>query len=301
MNGNLAACGGELAPYEYYNTYTDPCGFTASDSFTPYVTSISPTSGSAGDIISIVGQGFSPVASENFVLLGEIECNVTESTNTSLTCVVGKGQAGSKTLWLHVLTGSVADTNGITFEYLVSVHTMDPITSGITAGIELSLTGDGFVNMQDAVFPSTSAGYSYSGYTSVLDGNCNSWKNKVIIGDNECEVTSFSQSMLNCVVPAGSAGSVDVTVTVYCDELNSTESYSTVYQEQFTYDSAMDPIITSVSPLSGSGRGGDMVTITGTGFINTADETTVMVSAILSIDFKVIFYASLILDRNLTM
>ncbi len=287
----MAACGGELVPYEYYNTYTDPCGFTASDSFTPNVTSISPTSGSAGDIISIVGQGFSPMASENFVLLGEIECNVTQSTNTSLTCVVGEGQAGSKPLWLHVLTGSVADSIGITFEYLVAIHTIDPITSGITAGIELSLTGDGFVNTQDTVFQSASAGYSYSGYTSVLDGSCNSWKNKVLIGDSECEITSFSQSMINCVVPAGSAGSVDVAVTVYCDELNSTESYSAVYQEQFTYDSALDPTILSVSPLSGSGRGGDTVTITGMGFINTADETTVMVSMIFSIGFKVIFYA----------
>ena len=210
-------------------------------------------------------------------MFGEIECNVTDAISTTITCTLGEGQTGVKELWLHVLTDSVAQTNGITLEYKISLSSVEPITSGTGGGIELTIMGDGFMSVNEEIVKSDSIGYTYSGYESVLNDNCNNWKNKVLVGDNECEITSFSQTLLKCVIPPGSAGTVNVTVTVYCEDVGSDESNSVVFDNQFTYDSGLDPTITAIVPSFGSGRGGETVTITGTGFPTSTDDITVMV------------------------
>ena len=267
-----------MPPYEYSSTYTNPCGFSTSDSLSPYVDSISPITASGGDTVTIAGDGFSTTASDNFVLFGEIECNVIQATNTSIDCILGNGIVGSKKLWLHVLTNSVAKTNGISLEYIVAVHSMEPSTSGTGGGIELTLAGDGFASISEKVIKSDNIGYTFSGYKSVLPSSCNSWKNKVLVGSEECKITSFSQALVKCVIPPGSEGSVNVELSVYCEDSGSTESYTTIFTDQFTYASALDPTITSISPTTGSGRGGETVTITGTGFPASTDEISVMVS-----------------------
>ena len=278
INNQMAACGGGLEPYEFTNSYNNPCGFTFNESSTPIVNSISPTKASNGDIITITGEGFGSDVADNFVLFGDIECNVTQVTDTSLTCVIGRGQAGMKKLWLHVLSGSVAKTDGISLEYKVSLLSVDPTSSGTKGGIEVTLMGDGFVgaDTEETALTDGSLRYSYSGYRSARN-NCNSWKNMVLIDEDECVINSASRTEIRCIVPAGTAGTVDVSVSVLCDDVNSTEEYNVSAIGLFTYHTGLDPTVASISPSSGSGRGGETVSIIGTNFPSSIDEITVMV------------------------
>ncbi len=246
---------------------------------TPVVNSISTTEATNGDVITINGADFSLIALDNFILFGEIECIVITATTTTITCSLGKGQAGLKQLWLHVLTGSVAQTNGITLEYKATLSSIYPITSGTQGGIELTIMGDGFVSANDDIVKSDSIGYTYSGHKTVLNNaGCSSWKNTVFVGDSECVISSFSGTLLRCVIPPG-MGSVDVTVTVYCDDIESTESYNTIFNSQFVYNSTLDATITAINPMTGSSKGGQTVVIIGTGFSASIEDIIVMVRA----------------------
>lgn len=209
---------------------------------------------------------------------------MTQATDNNIMCTLGKGQAGNKQLWIHVLSSSVAETNGITLEYTLTLQSIEPMLSGTGGGVEITITGDGFISSashSSETSTDNSFGYLFSGYKSVknIDG-CSSWKNKVLIGDKECEINSFSSTIIKCTVPpALSAGSFDITASVYCVDDGSTVSYdSAMFPTQFTYDNALQPTITSINPLTGSGRGGEMVSILGTGFTNVADDVTVQVS-----------------------
>jgi hypothetical protein len=73
-------------------------------------------------------------------------------------------------------------------------------------------------------------------------------------------VTSISSKLLKVVVPAGSAGVVDVTVT--SPDGSATSPISTA--DEYTYDPV--PAVTGASPHRGSTNGGNTVTISGTGF-----------------------------------
>ena len=70
--------------------------------------------------------------------------------------------------------------------------------------------------------------------------------------------TVISNTQIVATAPAGSAGTVDITVT------GPAGTSTTSAADQYTYIST--PTVTSVSPTSGPGGGGTTVTITGTGF-----------------------------------
>jgi hypothetical protein len=72
-------------------------------------------------------------------------------------------------------------------------------------------------------------------------------------------VTVNSATSITATSPAGSAGTVDVTVTT------AGGTSATSSSDQFTYLAA--PTVTGVSPSSGTTAGGTSVTITGTGFV----------------------------------
>ncbi|HEY2306943.1 MAG TPA: IPT/TIG domain-containing protein, partial [Streptosporangiaceae bacterium] len=75
-------------------------------------------------------------------------------------------------------------------------------------------------------------------------------------------VTFVSSTVLKATSPAGTAGTVDVTVTT----AGGTSALSAA--DQFKYRA--EPTVTGVSPASGPTAGGTVVTITGTGFTAAA-------------------------------
>jgi len=66
------------------------CTFEYSAEKTPNLTSISPSTGPGGTVITILGSGFSTVNEENSVQIGGITCVVLSSTSDNITCRAGK-------------------------------------------------------------------------------------------------------------------------------------------------------------------------------------------------------------------
>ncbi|KAK7010427.1 fibrocystin-L, partial [Biomphalaria glabrata] len=82
--------------------------------------------------------------------------------------------------------------------------------------------------------------------------------NEVQVGNSTCSMQTSTESKITCVVGSGSAGSVQVSVSVKGKGL-------AIRPALFTYTET----ILSMLPLSGSAGGGTLLTITGNGFINS--------------------------------
>ena len=229
-----------------------------------------------GDNITIQGNGFSTEMDNNFVMFGEVECTVTTATETMLQCTLGDGRAGPKPLYLHVFTAGLAKAENITLQLELSLTTIHPNSGSVQGGIKVMIRGSGFATSKGTPRGS-GLGYTYSRYQMAAAGDCKEWRDRVSIGGADCPITSSSGIQLVCVVPMGSDGAADVIATVYCADDGSTVEVSGSIADGFTYNPALVVTVTSISPTQGSGRGGDMVTIMGTGFSATAAENSVMV------------------------
>ena len=78
-------------------------------------------------------------------------------------------------------------------------------------------------------------------------------------GNNATSYTINSDTSITATSPAHAAGVADVVVT------NETGSSSTSSADHFSYEAL--PSVTGISPAAGTTNGGDVVTITGTGFV----------------------------------
>ncbi|MEM9494244.1 MAG: IPT/TIG domain-containing protein, partial [Myxococcota bacterium] len=123
----------------------------------------------------------------------------------------------------------------------LAITAISPQSAPLAGGIDITISGTGFVAEAGA--------------------------NTVVIGDRvSAEVTAMDSETLVARVPAGDAAGV-VTVQV----LNDNGSVSAA--DAFAY-SAM-PAITAITPDRADWRGGDLVTITGSGFAASAEPPVV--------------------------
>ena len=76
-------------------------------SVVPVISSLMPSSGTVGSVLTINGSGFSPTASDNVVYLGAVKASVTTSTTTDITVTVPAG-AGSLVPVTVAVNGFVA-------------------------------------------------------------------------------------------------------------------------------------------------------------------------------------------------
>ncbi|CAH1247131.1 PKHD1L1 [Branchiostoma lanceolatum] len=227
------------------------CGFSWAADRTPTVTSISPQQGTGGTEVTITGTGFSANCNDLRVRIGRSEdteegvaCTPSACTETSITCTAGSGGQGSQRVKVKVLPRGDdpgANPNGkasgdVSFTYLGGITSISPTTSGLGGGVPLTITGNGFADDDSPK-----------------------------VGENDCPVVSRSDTEIVCMVPFGSsAGAVDVTVSG-SDVLTSSD--------QFTYDEALSPIITTYSPEEITVAGGETLTLDGTGFGDSPELT----------------------------
>jgi hypothetical protein len=125
---------------------------------------------------------------------------------------------------------SSGSSDHFTYDATPSVTGITPVAGPIAGGTVVTITGTGFADASGASFA----------------GNASSF---TIVSDTSITATS----------PAGTAGTVDITVT------NETGTSSTSSADHFTYDST--PSVTGITPVAGPIAGGTVVTITGTGFV----------------------------------
>ena len=231
---------------------------STTDQFTyvagPTVSAITPQAGPVvgGTAVTITGTGFaaSGLGATTAVDFGTVVVNCTLAPSpctvnspTSLTVTSPAGSAG----WVDVTVTNVGGTSAISttdqFTYVAgpTVSAITPQAGPVLGGTAVTITGTGFAA-------------SGLGATTAVDFgtvvvNCT-------LAPSPCTVNS--PTSLTVTSPAGSAGSVDVTVT----NVGGTSAISTT--DQFTY--VAPPTVSAITPQAGPVAGGTAVTITGTGF-----------------------------------
>jgi hypothetical protein len=214
---------------------------SAVDQFTytaiPAVTSIAPAQGPAagGNTITLTGTG---LANATAVWFGTIRATIQSDSATQLVVTSPAGAAG--TVNVTVVTAGGTST-AVQYAYVaaptissVAVNGVTPATGPAAGGTTVTIKGANLANATAVYFGTTLA--------TIVVTNSNN--------DSQLTVTS----------PAGTAGTVDVTVWT----VGGTSVISAV--DQFTYIAA--PAVTGVSPTAGPAGGGTTVTITGTGLAN---------------------------------
>jgi len=208
---------------------------------------ISPSSGptAGGTTVTVTGVNLGGATSVRF---GTKSAAINSNTATS---VVVTAPAGSGAVNVVVTTPG-GSSNPLTYYYigLPSEFSLSPAAGPIAGGNAVTISGTGL-----------------------------STATQVAFGANSATPTVLSDSELSVAVPAGAAGSVEVTATTGG---GATDGLS------YTYLNA--PTITGFSPTSGPSTGGTQVTVTGTDL----DTTQTVILDGISASFVVLSSTSLI-------
>nr|XP_061786823.1 fibrocystin-L-like [Nerophis lumbriciformis] len=219
------------------------CGFEWSEDKTPVVSGISPSKGSVGlgTRLTVTGSGFGDQNAS--IMVGGAECVVEEVSADSQVCRLGSAGAGTVPVWINFPSlgrPRVAAGGVLNFTYQLIVSSFSPVSGSVAGGTLLTVMGFGF-----------------SGNASVA------------VGDAVCSVVQASHTELKCRTPAGTAGSHAVTVHLG----NMSEAASAA----FTYDLALTPQISGLSPLKTSVFGWRLLTILGSNLGDQANGSAVYV------------------------
>ena len=199
----------------------------------PILTSISPFVGSTlgSTQVTITGAGFSTVTHVKFGTTTAASFSVKSATQ--LVAVSPAHAAGTVAISVTTAAGTTPATSADTFKFVIPV----PVVAGV----------------------SPSSGPAAGGTTVTVSGSGLAGATTISFGASKGRTISCNAGGTQCTVktPSGTAGvSVNVQVTT------AGGVSAVVPADVFTYG----PIISSVSPPSGTTVGGTQVTITGTGF-----------------------------------
>lgn len=198
----------------------------------PVVASVTPDTATVagGTAVTIAGSGFVPGVVVSFGSVPATSVSV-NSTGTSLQVTSPAGTAGSVDITVTSPAGtSVASINDLFAYGAPVVNSIAPDAGVLAGGNDVIVAGNGFVPGVTVYF-----GDQISSSVTVLAGGTG----------------------LYAVVPVGTPGAVDITVS--SDQGTS----ATSLHDAYFYGS---PVVTAVSPGTGSAGGGTVVTITGSGF-----------------------------------
>ena len=211
-------------------TFPGSFTFTYSSASTPTVTSINPTSGTTGQILTISGSNF--ISGQTSVSIGGAACSLTNVSSSSITCTVGSSPAGSQSVVVSVSSIGKSNSN-IQFQYSLQVNSASPTRGSYGGGQLVTINGDGF-------------------NTSSLS---------VTICNQACQSVSLvSNTQLTCITPSATYSSNDQSCSLVVTVGSLSQSVSYVYQSNLT------ATITSISPMRGGTGGGTTLTISGTNF-----------------------------------
>ncbi|WP_339850761.1 IPT/TIG domain-containing protein [Paenibacillus sp. FSL W7-1088] len=220
------------------------------DAISPTITSVSPTLGSTsgGTTVTLTGTNLTDATAVKF---GATEAtSYTVNSATQITAIAPAGSAG--TVDVTVTTPGGTSTTSAADQYTYhaepTITSVSPTSGPTTGGTAVTLTGTNLTDATEVMFGATEA----TSYT----------------------VNSATQ--ITAIAPAGSAGTVDVTVTTPGG------TSTTSAANQYTYHAA--PTITSMSPVSGPTTGGTTVTLSGT---NLTDATAVKFGATAATSYTV--------------
>lgn len=122
------------------------CFFKFDSELTPTVLAITPTQGQGEIPVIIHGTGFSEDVGMVSVVIGTAPCHVTDNNSTTVMCVTSRHAAGS--YLVTVLVEGIGQASGVVcFHYLLTLGSVSPNVGGISGGYEITLTGEGFMEL----------------------------------------------------------------------------------------------------------------------------------------------------------
>ena len=204
--------------------------FTYDTAATPTVSSISPVSSTAGQLLTISGSNF--VTGQTSVTIGGVTCATTSVSSTSITCTVGSSPAGNQPVVVTVSSVGVSNSD-VQFQYELQVTNVSPAEGSYGGGQLVTVSGDGF----------------------------NASSISVTVCGQPCQTVSITAStQLTCMTPVVSISTGDraCNLTVSVGGLSKNIAY--VYRANLT------ATVTSISPSRGGTGGGTTLTINGTNF-----------------------------------
>ncbi|XP_021347967.1 fibrocystin-L-like [Mizuhopecten yessoensis] len=230
--------GGQMVPTE---CDANSCDFTYDLASTASVESVSPTSvDGSSTTLTIIGKRMGSSTSDVSVTVGGEVCTVTAATSTAVECSISAVPVGAQPLVLDVAQKGRAkhDSSPVTVTGQSVITSVSPTAGSTNGGTDVTIMGNGFEQ----------------GSVVNIDGT-------------KCPLTSVSLSQIVCTTAAhAAANSLDLVVT----------SGGTAYTaENFSFTVGATPVISSLSPASGSS--GDTITLSGTNFgASLADNTVTL-------------------------
>jgi hypothetical protein len=215
---------------------------TTADVFTylavPTVTGIAPTSGltSGGTSVTITGSGFTGATAVHFGAGNATSFHVVN--DNTITAIAPAQGAGTVNVTVTTPSGTSAISGADHFTYVVAGT---PFVTGLSANAGPT-SGGALLYVQ---------GSGFTGATSVT------------FGGTPATFFVLSDNMIQVFTPTHAVGVVDVLVT------NAVGTSIPGPADQYTYQAAGAPSISSVSPNSGPAAGGNTVTIHGSNFNTT--------------------------------
>ena len=193
--------------------------------YSPVITSITPSSGAlSGGLITVTGSNFS---SSDQVTFGSSTVSFSIVNSTTITFTAPAGSAGTVNLSVRNQSGTGTLPNAFTYVASPTITAISPALATTNGGTIVTLTG-----------------------TELASAT------QVNLGSSTVSVTVISSTKVRFLTPATSAGTVDVGIVTV-------GGVATLSQALEFTASALVPVITSITPTSGTTAGGTTITVTG--------------------------------------
>lgn len=218
---------------------------------TPEITSLSPTNGVGGNVLTLDGQFYTNDAVDVQIKVGNTVCQSLAVSSNQITCTLKEHLAGLQNVQVYV-NGYGVSSSEQTFTYNLQVSSIQPVESGFGGGLILDVTGRGF------------------GHDTV-----------VTICGSDCAIQGKpTNTTLKCLSPVFN-GEYSVNLPDQNCDVNVTQSdQSIIYNTKYTYKQSLTSSITDVSPRRGGTGGGVRLTITGTNFLTDKSLSTVAIAGV---------------------
>ena len=220
--------------------------FEFSSTSTPTVTSITPSTGTSGDLVTISGTMFGSSDSSISVEIGDVPCVVQAGViDTSVMCQLGPNFVGTHPVKLTSTSLGFAEIS-VMFTYTLVISSISS-TSGSMAGQNvLQIQGAGF-------YPSNTT-------ITICDKKCSPTSTTPTITTIECTVPSASDTFI-------SEASV---AELPCSVVVASAGASVTYNESYVYRRSLTPQVNTINDTRGGTAGGTAILIHGSGFTGNA-------------------------------
>uniref|UniRef100_A0A8D3DR72 PKHD1 like 1, tandem duplicate 2 n=1 Tax=Scophthalmus maximus TaxID=52904 RepID=A0A8D3DR72_SCOMX len=235
--------GGEVTVrVKVFSVEYPPLNFTYSAAHTPNISSISPTTGPSGSVVTLTGSGFGNDSRLISVTVNNVPCNVSALSDAQVQCTAGDNPGGAYRVVLHHRIRGHARSE-VMFTYELSLSGVNPNQGSFGGGALLTVQGSGFDPRNSTV--------------TICGAEC----------DVHRDVSTSTR--LYCQSPSNNSDCA-VAVANRLDAANVSSG--------FTYNSQLTPVIAEVSPRRGGTAGGTRLTIAGSGFSTNMNEVNVTIA-----------------------